>query len=145
VLRAGALVTAATTIVAGLVGSSLASHGLADPVGVAIFTAVAALVGVISTVAWLVGQAFPRAGATRPAHSHQYRVERPTSARTAHPDIDSGGRPDGSCTDGLGSGWCPARRSKRRIGCIALESPILLLSVGAVIIGTGINRWSRRR
>lgn len=61
VLRAGALVTAVTTIVAGLVGSSLTSRGLADPLGVAIFTAVGALVGVISAVAWLAGQAFPRA------------------------------------------------------------------------------------
>jgi hypothetical protein len=61
VLRAGALVTAVTTIAAGLIGSSLASHGLADPLGVAIFTLVGALVGVISTVAWLAGQTFPRA------------------------------------------------------------------------------------
>ena len=61
VLRAGTLVTAVTTIAAGLVGSSLANHGLADPLGVLIFTVVGALVGVISTVAWLAGQAFPRA------------------------------------------------------------------------------------
>lgn len=64
VLRAGALVTAVTTTAAGLIGGSLASHGLADPLSVAIFTVVGALVGVISTVAWLAGQAFPRAASS---------------------------------------------------------------------------------
>lgn len=61
VLRAGALVTAVTTIAAGLIGSSLTSVGLADLLDVAIFTVVGALVGVIATVAWLAGQTIPRA------------------------------------------------------------------------------------
>lgn len=61
VLRAGAVVTALTTITSGLVGGSLLSHGLADPLGVVLFIAVGALVGVIATVAWLAGQVFPRA------------------------------------------------------------------------------------
>lgn len=61
VLRAGALVVALTTLVAGLIGGSLASSGLADPIGTAMFAAVGALVGVVATAAWLAGQAFPRA------------------------------------------------------------------------------------
>ncbi|MBW4032141.1 MAG: hypothetical protein HIU88_05700 [Acidobacteria bacterium] len=60
VLRAGALVIAVTTIASVLVGGSLLSHGLTDSLGVALFIAVGALVGVIATVAWLAGQAFPR-------------------------------------------------------------------------------------
>ncbi|WP_159502482.1 hypothetical protein [Microbacterium sp. 18062] len=61
VLRAGALVTALTTLVAGLIGGSLMSSGLAAPLGAVMFTAAGALVGVVATVAWLAGQAFPRA------------------------------------------------------------------------------------
>ncbi|WP_022889876.1 hypothetical protein [Agromyces italicus] len=60
-LRAGVRVTATTTLVAGLVAGSLMSHGLADPFSAASFTAVGALVGVLATVTWLAGQAFPRA------------------------------------------------------------------------------------
>lgn len=60
-LRAGALVTGATTLVAGVVASSLASRGLVDPLSIVTFTAAGAMVGVIATVAWLAGQAFPRA------------------------------------------------------------------------------------
>lgn len=61
VVRAGATVVAGTTGVAGCVGAVLASHGLADAVGAALFAGVGALVGIITTVAWLVGQVFPRA------------------------------------------------------------------------------------
>lgn len=61
VLRAGALVTSLTTIVAGLVAGSLMSQGLADSLSVVSFMAVGAMVGIIATVAWLTGQAFPRA------------------------------------------------------------------------------------
>jgi len=60
-LRAGALVTAVTTTAAGLVACSVMSQGLAEPFSAAIFTGVAVLVGVIATVAWLAGQALPRA------------------------------------------------------------------------------------
>lgn len=61
VIRAGALVTAVPTVITGVAGGSLMSNGFADPLGVAIFTAAGASVGVIATVAWLAGQAFPRA------------------------------------------------------------------------------------
>ncbi|MGL3149559.1 DUF6297 family protein [Microbacterium sp. A82] len=59
-LRAGALVTALTMIVAGLVAGSLTSQGLVSPLSVVAFTLVGAMVGTIATVAWLAGQAFPR-------------------------------------------------------------------------------------
>ncbi|WP_286795410.1 hypothetical protein [Microbacterium sp. UBA3394] len=61
VLRAGALVTGLATFAAGLVGGSLTSNGLADPLSTAMFAAVGALVGIVATVAWLAGQVFPRA------------------------------------------------------------------------------------
>lgn len=61
VLRAGGLVTAVTTIFAGLVAGSLMSHGLADLFNVITFTVTGTMVGVLATVAWLAGQAFPRA------------------------------------------------------------------------------------
>lgn len=61
VLRAGALVTGLTTFAAGLVGGSLTSNGLADPLSTTMFAAVGALVGIVATVAWLAGQALPRA------------------------------------------------------------------------------------
>ena len=60
-LRSGGIVVAVSALAAGFVGSILASRGLSDPGSVARFTAVGALVGVITTVAWLVGQAVPRA------------------------------------------------------------------------------------
>ncbi|MGM7696963.1 hypothetical protein [Microbacterium sp. A84] len=63
VLRAGALVTVLITIVAGLVAGSLMSQGLADLFSAVTFTLVGAMVGVITTVAWLAGQVFPRAAA----------------------------------------------------------------------------------
>lgn len=62
-LRAGAGVTAATTLVAGLVGAALVSRGLADPAGALGFVAAGALAGTVASVAWLAGQAFPRAAA----------------------------------------------------------------------------------
>lgn len=61
VLRAGTLVTLATTTAAGLVGGSLASGSLVDAWGVMVFIAIGALAGVVATVAWLAGQSFPRA------------------------------------------------------------------------------------
>lgn len=61
VIRAGALVTVLTSLVAGVVAGSLLSQGLADPLSAGIFTMVGAMVGIITTLAWLAGQAFPRA------------------------------------------------------------------------------------
>ncbi|MEV7692219.1 hypothetical protein AB0N73_02690 [Microbacterium sp. NPDC089189] len=63
VRRAGAQVAALTTLAAGVVGASLAAAGAADPLGIALFVAAGALVGIIATVLWLAGQAFPRAAA----------------------------------------------------------------------------------
>lgn len=60
-LRAGALVTTSTTIVAGLVAGSLVSGEASTVLGAVLFTGVGTMVGVITTVAWLAGQAFPRA------------------------------------------------------------------------------------
>lgn len=60
-LRAGALVTAATSAIAALIGAGLASDGTVDPLAAVAFVAVGALVGVITTMAWLAGQVFPRA------------------------------------------------------------------------------------
>ena len=60
-LRAGALVTSTTTIIAGLIGSSLASQELATPRDAVTFAIVGAVVGVITTVVWLTGQVFSRA------------------------------------------------------------------------------------
>lgn len=59
-MRSAALVTAVTTLTAGLVAAALSAAGLAGPLGAAGFIAVGALVGVIATVAWLAGQAMPR-------------------------------------------------------------------------------------
>ncbi|TQO19888.1 hypothetical protein FB472_1488 [Rhodoglobus vestalii] len=60
-LRSGMIVVTGCMIVAGLISTSLASNGLAGAQAVANFIAVGTLVGVITTVAWLVGQVFPRA------------------------------------------------------------------------------------
>jgi hypothetical protein len=60
VLRAGALVSASSAMIAGLIGAALARSGLVDPLDAAVFVAVGAIVGVIATVAWLAGQALPR-------------------------------------------------------------------------------------
>ncbi|MDF2558656.1 MAG: hypothetical protein K0R99_102 [Microbacterium sp.] len=60
-LRAGALVTSITTVVAGFVGIGLRISGHVDLLGVGAFVVVGALVGAVATVAWLAGQAFPRA------------------------------------------------------------------------------------
>jgi hypothetical protein len=61
VLRAGALVTAVCALLAGVLSGSLLSRGLIDPQSAAIFVAVGALVGILTTVAWLAGQSCPRA------------------------------------------------------------------------------------
>jgi hypothetical protein len=61
VLCAGALVSALTTTIAGLIGVGLAHRGLVDPLGAVLFVAVGAIIGVIATAAWLAGQALPRA------------------------------------------------------------------------------------
>ena len=61
-LRSGVIVTTVCAVAAGVIATSLASHGLADMAGVARFILVSAIVGAISTVLWLVGQVFPRAG-----------------------------------------------------------------------------------
>lgn len=60
-LRAGSLVSAATAAIAALIGAALASSGTVAPLAAVAFVAVGALVGVITTVAWLAGQVLPRA------------------------------------------------------------------------------------
>lgn len=60
-LRGGAFVTTVTTMGAALVALSLLSHGLTDPLSAVIFIGMGALTGAIATVAWLAGQAFPKA------------------------------------------------------------------------------------
>ncbi len=60
VLRAGALVTATTTCAAALVAGSLASHGLTGALGLGVFVLTGVVVGIVTTVAWLAGQALPR-------------------------------------------------------------------------------------
>ncbi|MGV8881965.1 MAG: hypothetical protein ACOH19_07405 [Rhodoglobus sp.] len=60
-LRSGVIVTIVCAVAAAVIATSLASHGLADMAGVARFIVVGAIVGVTSTVLWLVGQVFPRA------------------------------------------------------------------------------------
>lgn len=64
VLRAASLTTLATAAAAALVGGALLTHGLAQPLEAVAFAASGVLVGVIATVAWLAGQAFPRAAPT---------------------------------------------------------------------------------
>ncbi|MRG60353.1 hypothetical protein GE115_10820 [Agromyces sp. CFH 90414] len=63
VLRAGAVVTAGSVAGAGLIAGSLMSHGATGAVGVAVFATAGALVGIIASIAWLAGQALPRAAA----------------------------------------------------------------------------------
>lgn len=60
-LRSGALVISACTITGGVIGASLASNSLVDPLGAIAFTTIGLLVGIITTMAWLTGQVFPRA------------------------------------------------------------------------------------
>ncbi|MEN2741068.1 hypothetical protein ABCS02_25070 [Microbacterium sp. X-17] len=60
-LRAGAQVTGATMIIAALVAGSLVNGGLADPFEAALFVVAGGLTGIVATVAWLAGQALPRA------------------------------------------------------------------------------------
>lgn len=63
-IRNGLLLTASTTVVAAFAGAALLGGGVADPHTaiefVPMVAAAGALVGVIATVAWLVGQALPR-------------------------------------------------------------------------------------
>ncbi|MFT4219567.1 MAG: hypothetical protein QM611_03495 [Microbacterium sp.] len=61
VARSGAAVVATTTLASGIVAASLLAHGLADPWAAGAFVLAWALVGVVATVAWLAGQALPRA------------------------------------------------------------------------------------
>jgi hypothetical protein len=61
VLRSGVLVTAVCSIAAGVIGASLASQGLATVADAVSFTAIGSLVGVITGIAWLAGQVFPKA------------------------------------------------------------------------------------
>lgn len=60
VLRAGMLLTGSTVAIAAFIGASLASQGFADVHPSAAFILGAAATGVMTTVAWLVGQVFPR-------------------------------------------------------------------------------------
>lgn len=60
-LRAGSAVTALTVLVAALAGAALVHAGLAAPLGAFLFVACALGAGVVAAVAWLAGQAFPRA------------------------------------------------------------------------------------
>ncbi|WP_139416442.1 hypothetical protein [Agromyces laixinhei] len=82
-LIAGSLVTALTTIIAGLLAGSLVSHELADPLSAASFAMVGTLVGVITTVAWLAGQALPRAAL--PIALGILSLGAATAAPAAHP------------------------------------------------------------
>lgn len=61
VVRAGALVTVLMTLASGLISGSLVSAGLVEPLSAMAFISAGVLVGMIATVAWLAGQAFPRA------------------------------------------------------------------------------------
>lgn len=61
VVRAGALVTVLTTLASGLISGSLVSAGLVEPLSAMAFISAGVLVGIIATVAWLAGQALPRA------------------------------------------------------------------------------------
>ena len=61
VLLAGAALTAATTLVAGFLAVVLASHAFIGPGHAGQLVVLGALTGVIATVAWLAGQAAPRA------------------------------------------------------------------------------------
>ncbi|WP_053352365.1 hypothetical protein [Leucobacter musarum] len=61
VLLAGAALTVATTLVAGFLAAVFASHGLISAGHAGELVALGALTGVIATVAWLAGQAAPRA------------------------------------------------------------------------------------
>lgn len=63
VRRAGLQLTTLTTLAAGVVGASLTATGAAGPMALVLFLAAGALVGIIATVLWLAGQAFPRAAA----------------------------------------------------------------------------------
>lgn len=58
-LRNGALLTASTTAVAAFVAAALASRGLIDPHAIIGCAAAGLCVGLIATVAWLVGQVLP--------------------------------------------------------------------------------------
>ncbi|MDF2506676.1 MAG: hypothetical protein K0Q52_535 [Microbacterium sp.] len=59
--RAGALLTVLTAVAAGLVFVGARGDGAVEPLALGMFVAVGALVGVIAAVAWLAGQALPRA------------------------------------------------------------------------------------
>lgn len=61
VQHAGATLTAVTAVLAALVAVGANGSGAVGPLGVAMFAAVGALIGMIATVAWLAGQALPRA------------------------------------------------------------------------------------
>ncbi|UNK69297.1 DUF6297 family protein [Microbacterium sp. H1-D42] len=60
-LRGGVLVTAISTAITAVVSLSLAANGVVDAFGVTGFIVTGAMVGVITTVAWLSGQAVPSA------------------------------------------------------------------------------------
>lgn len=62
-LRATALITAATTTVAVTIGASLAQHGSVSVLDALLFGVGGVLVGAVTGVLWLTGQAFPRAAA----------------------------------------------------------------------------------
>lgn len=62
-LRSGTMVVALTTVVGVLIGTSLVSTGYSTPGDAGLFVLASACVGVISSVAWLVGQAMPRTAA----------------------------------------------------------------------------------
>lgn len=59
--RSALVVTTLTTSAAAVVSASLALGGVTEPWSTVSFVAAGALVGILTTVCWLVGQAFPRA------------------------------------------------------------------------------------
>ncbi|WP_238707099.1 hypothetical protein [Microbacterium lushaniae] len=62
-LGSGTMVVALTTAVGVLIGASLVSTGHSTPSDAGLFVLASTCVGVISSIAWLAGQAMPRAAA----------------------------------------------------------------------------------
>lgn len=62
-LRSGTMVVALSTVVGVLIGASLVSAGHSKPGDALLFVLACTCVGIISSIAWLVGQAMPRTAA----------------------------------------------------------------------------------
>ncbi|SJN37940.1 hypothetical protein FM104_09860 [Microbacterium esteraromaticum] len=59
-LRSAGVVVATATVIGGLIAVSLASHGLVAPLHATVFIIASALIGIITAMLWLAGQALPR-------------------------------------------------------------------------------------